>query len=86
MNIHRFEIERVTIYGTMEEINNATTFCVSNGFDIRQQGPRPLGGVNVDDTQFKIVAERKLRRGDGSDMGNGRAQRGRSAQAPHLRR
>ena len=64
MNIHRYEIERVTIYGTKEEENNATTFCVSNGFDIRQMGPRPVGGGEVDTEQFKIVGERKLRRGN----------------------
>ena len=60
MNIHRFEIERVTIYGDMDELNNATTFCFSNGFDIRQQGPRPVGGGMYDERQFKVVGERRL--------------------------
>jgi hypothetical protein len=72
MNIHRFRLERVTIYGNRDEENNATTFCHSNGFDIRLIGPRPVGGGKVDVNQFKIVAERKLKDEGEAGVGKGR--------------
>ncbi len=60
MNIHRKKIERIVITGSREDSKKAFNYCFKHGHDIKRSGPKRINAVQVDLTQFKIVAEREI--------------------------
>lgn len=59
MRVRRKQIERITITGSMKEVEKAYNYCSKHGFRLTYSGPKRLDALRVDVTRFKIVAERE---------------------------
>lgn len=60
MNIHKNNVERITITGPKKDLHKAFRYCEKNGFCIVKSEPMLISFGKIDRTQFKIVAEREV--------------------------